>query len=114
MREQNADHVEASSREDDLYQLRLLSWFYFWWSTPGLGMGIGCVLYSDIRASRWCAGLALYGIAVLITGFSLRVRRLRWFSLIVAGATTLIIPLGTILGLSTIAVLRRPSARALY
>ena len=54
------------------------------------------------------------GVLNLISGFFLRARKHRNFSLVVAGITCLHIPLGTVLGVFTIIVLMRDSVRELY
>jgi hypothetical protein len=50
----------------------------------------------------------------VISGFCLRARKYRTFSLVVAAINCLHIPLGTILGIFTIIVLIRSSVRELY
>jgi hypothetical protein len=50
----------------------------------------------------------------LVSGFCLRARKHRTFSLVVAGVNCLHIPLGTVLGVFTIVVLLRDSVRELY
>jgi hypothetical protein len=54
------------------------------------------------------------GVFNLLSGFCLRTRKLRTFSLIVAGVNCLHMPLGTILGAFTFVVLMRDSVRELY
>ncbi|HUA69287.1 MAG TPA: hypothetical protein VMA13_12125 [Candidatus Saccharimonadales bacterium] len=54
------------------------------------------------------------GILNVVSGFCLRARKCRTFSLIVAGINCLHIPLGTVLGVFTIVVLIRDSVRELY
>lgn len=54
------------------------------------------------------------GIANLLSGFFLRARKHRIFSLVVAGFNCLHMPLGTILGVFTFIVLLRESVRASY
>lgn len=54
------------------------------------------------------------GILNLISGFCLRARKARTFSLVVAGINCLHFPLGTVLGVFTIIVLIRDSVRELY
>lgn len=54
------------------------------------------------------------GILSLISGFYLRARKHRTFSLVVAGLLCLHIPLGTVLGIFTIIVLSRESVRQWY
>lgn len=54
------------------------------------------------------------GALNVISGFCLRARRHRTFSLIVAGINCVHIPLGTVLGVFTIIVLIRDSVRELY
>jgi hypothetical protein len=50
----------------------------------------------------------------LISGFCLRARKARTFSMVVAGINCLHMPLGTVLGVFTIVVLVRDSVRQLY
>jgi hypothetical protein len=54
------------------------------------------------------------GILNLVSGWCLRARKGRTFSLVVAGINCLHIPMGTVLGVFTIIVLNRDSVRALY
>jgi hypothetical protein len=54
------------------------------------------------------------GALNVISGFCLRARKHRTFSLIVAGINCVHIPLGTVLGVFTIVVLIRDSVRELY
>jgi hypothetical protein len=60
------------------------------------------------------AWFASSGILNLISGFCLRARRCRTFSLVVAGVNCLHLPLGTVLGVFTIIVLSRESVREAY
>lgn len=65
----------------------------------------------------YLAGAAWFvssGILNLISGFCLRARKGRTFSLVVAGINCLHLPLGTVLGVFTIIVLLRDSVRELY
>jgi hypothetical protein len=55
-----------------------------------------------------------WGLANLISGFSIRVRKRRTFSLVVAGLNCLWMPFGTLLGVFTLIVLLRDSVRELY
>jgi hypothetical protein len=54
------------------------------------------------------------GVLNVISGFCLRARKHRTFSLVVAGINCAHIPLGTVLGVFTIVVLIRDSVRELY
>ena len=54
------------------------------------------------------------GVLNVISGFCLRARKHRTFSLIVGGINCLHVPLGTVLGVFTIVVLVRDSVRELY
>jgi hypothetical protein len=56
----------------------------------------------------------LSGVINVISGFFLRARRHRTFSLVVAGINCLYMPFGTILGIFTILVLGRGSVREMY
>jgi hypothetical protein len=63
-------------------------------------------------------GLFLYGltlaIALIISGGCLRTHRHYWFSVVVACGALLFTPLGTVLGVATLAVLLQTSVRELY
>jgi hypothetical protein len=59
----------------------------------------------------WFAGS---GILNLLSGFRIRARRHRTFSLVVAGINCVHVPLGTVLGVFTIIILARDSVRELY
>ena len=50
----------------------------------------------------------------VISGLCLRARKLRTFSLVVAGFNCMHLPLGTVLGVFTMIVLMRDSVRELY
>jgi len=68
---------------------------------------------------RWFTGIFIVWFLVscvgnLLSGFFLRARRHRTFSMVVAGINCLHIPLGTILGVFTLIVLGRESVRKLY
>jgi peptidoglycan biosynthesis protein MviN/MurJ (putative lipid II flippase) len=54
------------------------------------------------------------GVLNVISGFCLRARRHRTFSLVVGGINCLHVPLGTVLGVFTIIILIRDSVRELY
>jgi hypothetical protein len=54
------------------------------------------------------------GVLNLISGFCLRARKQRVFSLVIAGLDCLQLPFGTVLGVFTIIVLLRPSVREIY
>ena len=56
----------------------------------------------------------LSGVLNVISGFCLRARKCRTFSLIVAGINCLHVPLGTVLGVFTMVVLVRDSVQELY
>ena len=59
-------------------------------------------------------GMLACGSLNLLSGFSLRARKRRMFSLVVAGINCLMFPLGTALGVFTIIILQRDSIRELY
>ena len=54
------------------------------------------------------------GVLNVISGFCIRARKHRTFSLVVAGINCLHLPLGTVLGVFTIIVFIRDSVRELY
>jgi hypothetical protein len=58
--------------------------------------------------------ILLGGIGNLFSGFFIRARRHRIFSLIVAGVDCLQFPFGTVLGIFTFVVLLRDSVREVY
>ncbi len=58
--------------------------------------------------------LVLGGIANLISGFFIRARRHRMFSLVIGGVNCLMFPFGTALGVFTFVVLLRDSVREAY
>ena len=72
--------------------LALLKWFY-------------------VIGGLW---FVLSGALNLISGFFIRARKNRMFSIVVAGFNCLHVPLGTALGVFTIIVLMRDSVRELY
>jgi len=55
-----------------------------------------------------------FGVVNVISGLSIRARKRRTFSLVVAGLNCILIPLGTALGVFSIVVLMRDSVRELY
>ena len=64
------------------------------------------------------AGFLLIGLTITLLAFftahNLRDRRNRTFCLVIAGLSCLQIPWGTVIGVCTIAVLNRPSVKALF
>lgn len=72
-----------------------------------------------ITIFRWVTGVGVVWFVVacvgnLLSGLFLRTRRHRTFSMVIAGINCLHIPLGTLLGVFTFAVLGRDSVRRLY
>jgi hypothetical protein len=72
-----------------------------------------------INIFRWLTGFGVVWFVVacvgnLLSGLFLRTRRHRTFSMVIAGINCLHIPLGTLLGVFTFAVLGRESVRKLY
>ena len=72
-----------------------------------------------INIFRWVTGFGVVWFVVacvgnLLSGLFLRTRRHRTFSMVIAGINCLHIPLGTLLGVFTFAVLGRESVRKLY
>ena len=68
---------------------------------------------------RWFTGIFVVWFLVscvgnLLSGFFLRARRHRTFSMVIAAINCLHIPLGTILGVFTLVVLGRESVRKMY
>lgn len=72
--------------------LALFKWFY---------VGMGMLVVAN-------------GVANLVSGFMIRQRRGRVFSLVIAGVNCLAFPFGTALGVFTFIVLLRDSVEALY
>jgi hypothetical protein len=60
------------------------------------------------------AWFVMSGVLNFMSGFYLRARKNRLFSLVVAGVNCLHVPLGTVLGVFTIIVLGRESVRRIY
>lgn len=71
------------------------------------------LIFLGIGIAVLVIGLTLTGLTFL-AGRSLRDRRRRMYCLIVAVLSCLQIPWGTVIGVSTIIVLNRPSVRALF
>jgi len=72
-----------------------------------------------ITIFQWVTGVGVVWFVVacvgnLLSGLYLRTRRHRTFSMVIAGINCLHIPLGTLLGVFTLAVLGRESVRKLY
>ena len=72
-----------------------------------------------ITIFQWFTGIGVIWFVVscvgnLLSGLFLRTRRHRTFSMVIAGINCLHIPLGTLLGVFTLAVLGRESVRKLY
>ena len=76
---------------------------------PAAFFGIFIVFYGIMGA--W---FVASGILNVLSGLFLREQKYRTFSFVVAGINCLHMPLGTILGVFTIAVLMRDSVRQLY
>jgi len=62
----------------------------------------------------FAVGFMSSGVLNLISGFCIRARKHRTFSMVVAGINCLHIPIGTVLGVFTIIVLMRNSVRQSY
>ena len=77
---------------------------------PPMFLFKGLVLFYAMFAAVLVCG----GIANILSGFFLRRRRFREFSLVVAAVNCLQIPFGTALGAFTISVLLRDSVRRSY
>jgi len=74
------------------------------------------VLFLIIKCVYLVAGVwfLLSGILNMISGFCLRARKHRTFSLVVAGINCMHLPFGTVLGVFTFIVLLRDSVREQY
>jgi len=101
---------------DDLVHLKTLAISH---DVFGVIIALSAVLGLIISAEEPLTRLYLtligaFGLAIAACGFCIHSRRLRILSILIAAILSLIFPLGTILGISTIAVLLRPSVRALY
>ena len=59
-------------------------------------------------------GYGCFGVLNLLSGLCIRARKFRAFSLMVAGLNCVPAPVGTVLGVVSISVLRRASVRAEY
>jgi hypothetical protein len=79
-------------------------------------LGFIALLLLDWRdPRRWLLLFILvYGLALTVSGYWMYRRICRFPSILVASFTTLMVPIGTILGISTIAVLNRKGVRELY
>ncbi len=73
-------------------------------------MGLFFVLFA---AAFMGLGWAL-AVAIALAGRFLSTRRNRMYCLVIAGISTLFMPFGTVLGVFTLVVLMRPSARDLF
>lgn len=71
------------------------------------------LIFLAIGAALFVYGLAL-AIALIISGGCLRQRKHYWFSVVVACGALMFTPLGTVLGVATLAVLAQDSVRNLY
>lgn len=73
----------------------------------------GGLIFLAIGASLFVYGLVL-AIALIVSGGCLRRHKHYWFSVVVACGALTFTPLGTVLGVATLAVLVQESVRELY
>ena len=104
------------STNDDRGSLKLLAIFYCVFGALGLvgGLGIGITNSDNLAAlggAILCSGIFMM---LLGSGLSMLYHRYRIFSLIAASITCLGFPAGTVLGIWTIVVLRRPGVKQIY
>jgi hypothetical protein len=112
-----SSHSHPPSMSDDLYHLRILSWAYFLPSVAlFLTFAADYVLTSQLtrQISLMEALITIYLGIFVAAGFSLRWQRLYFVPIWAAYFIIIIFPLGTVLGIATIVVLRRPSVRELF
>ncbi|WP_035991548.1 hypothetical protein [Leptolyngbya sp. KIOST-1] len=77
---------------------------------PSAAVGL---IFLAIGLALFVYGLVL-AIALVVSGGCLRRRKHYWFSIVVACAALTFTPLGTVLGVATLAVLVQDSVRELY
>ena len=105
----------AQPSSDDLLHLKTLAIIHDVFggliaATAALG-----ILAAEVPLMRLCFALmAAVGLAISVSGFCIHTRRLRPFSVLIAAILSPMFPLGTMLGISTIFVLLRPSVNELY
>jgi hypothetical protein len=66
---------------------------------------------SDLWGPAW---MIAYGAVMVAPGIALRRRRARWLPIAVSGVNCAAFPIGTMLGIATIAVLMRPGVVSLF
>ena len=104
-------------KKDDLHFVNVIAVCHYIWGVvlayTGLMIWIG-----DGADLKGLGALELtipvYGFLCVCSGCFTHVRRFRLFSLVIASFTCVWIPIGTILGISTIVCLQRPGIRASY
>jgi hypothetical protein len=110
---QMSSNEQGNCSPDDHGCFRVLSWVYLFWGAPIL---LVCVISSitapNVLGYRSLLGvcLATYSAACIWSSVLLR-RQLHLVPMIVACLSMILIPIGTIIGLTTIIMLRRPSIR---
>ncbi len=103
-------------KKDDFYYLKVISICHYVWGAPVAVIGL-VAWWTDAAdpATRWLPFVLLaYGVLTAASGYFMRIRQFRVLSLIIAALTCIWIPLGTILGISTIVILHRPNIQAGY
>lgn len=78
---------------------------------PEVVQMVDAMIWTFVIMGLWLAALVILNI---LSGLYLRRRKHRTFSLVVAGMNSLLIPLGTLLGVFTFVVLDRESVKELY
>lgn len=79
------------------------------WPDPDLSGAMFLVVLALIIAM----GLGMTGL-IAVAGYCLSRRRKHMFCMVAAALSCLLVPLGTVLGVSTLVVLTRPRVRALF
>jgi hypothetical protein len=100
---------------DDHYYLRVLAYCH-WAFAAMIAFGGLMVCFAVPQAdARVCGAAMIVGGALsAVAGLLLFTKRSSWFILSICALTLLVFPFGTILGVCTIGVLRRPGVFALF
>ncbi len=99
---------------DDLYQLRVLAVCY--WALGAIlafGGVMVCVAVPLNDAGLCGTATVVMGTLSAIAGLFLYTKQYLWFILCVSAFMLLVFPFGTILGVATIGVLRKPAVAAI-
>ena len=100
---------------NDHFYLRTLAYCHWAFGAfTAFGGVMLCIMVEQRNARIFGGGVILFGVLIAVSGLFLTIKRFSWFILCVSALTVLSMPFGTILGISTIAVLRRSGVHKIF